>query len=367
MYMRSKLSIAAVLFASAAFAQQGIDPRSTLNITFPEDSPVAVLSANWGESNATARGGALLIDLHTSLTLRNSSTRRIRSITLLVMAQEVTPGGKASVSVPSLNVGPGEVFPVRIDVNLLRPLQAAGGALVEVGLDGVLFDDMGFFGPNRLNSRRSMTVWELEARRDRRYFKRVLESLGPDALQREMMASINRQAERSRMDARIALAPVTNQGAERNMELAFLEAPNAPLEASQGRVRISRNEARAPQLYLRNRSDRQVEAMEVGWLVKDSRGRQFVTGGVPMDISLRPRQGTSVVQETSFRFTQGGGEPIEINEISAFLSSVEFADGNMWVPDRNSKIPTPSPEEQRLAEMYRKRGLQAVAEELKKY
>jgi hypothetical protein len=28
-----------------------------------------------------------------------------------------------------------------------------------------------FYGPDRLNSRRSMTGWELEARRDRRHFR----------------------------------------------------------------------------------------------------------------------------------------------------------------------------------------------------
>jgi hypothetical protein len=42
----------------------------------------------------------MLLDLHTALSLRNTGGRRIRGITLLVTAQEVTPGGKASVSVP---------------------------------------------------------------------------------------------------------------------------------------------------------------------------------------------------------------------------------------------------------------------------
>ena len=74
--------------------------------------------------------------------------------------------------VPSLNAGPGENFPIRIDLRLLRPLQS-NGPLVEIGLDGILFDDLSFYGPNRLNSRRSMTVWEMEARRDRQFFKQV--------------------------------------------------------------------------------------------------------------------------------------------------------------------------------------------------
>src|SRR5438128_1287461 len=151
-----------------------LDPHSSIKINLPADSPVTVLSANLGESRATARGGAIVLDLHMALSLRNTSAHRVRGVTLLVLAQEVTPGGKASVAVPSLDVGPGDAFPVRIDLRLLRPLQAGGGPLVQVGLDGVLFQDLSFYGPNRLDSRRAMTVWETEAQRDRQHFKKVL-------------------------------------------------------------------------------------------------------------------------------------------------------------------------------------------------
>ena len=58
----------------------------------------------------------MVLDLHMQLSLRNSSPMRVRGVTLLVTAQEVTPGGKASVAVPSLSVAPGEMFPVRIDL-----------------------------------------------------------------------------------------------------------------------------------------------------------------------------------------------------------------------------------------------------------
>ena len=59
------------------------------------------------------------------------------------------------MTIPSLNIGPGEVFPVRIDMQLVRPTQTAGGPLVGVDLDGVLFQDLSFYGPDRLNSRRT--------------------------------------------------------------------------------------------------------------------------------------------------------------------------------------------------------------------
>src|SRR5271169_2886098 len=108
------------------------------NIDLPSDSPVALLSADYGGSNETARGGAMLLDLHAALSLRNSSQRRIRGITLLVTAQDVTPGGKGSVMVTSLDVGPDETFPLRIDLRLLRPLPASLAVPVQISLDGVL-------------------------------------------------------------------------------------------------------------------------------------------------------------------------------------------------------------------------------------
>ncbi len=137
MSIRNKLAVMSWC-ACAVWAQEtALDTRSSLKVQLPADSPVTLVSADWGESNASARGSAMVLDLRSSLSLRNSAPLRIRGITLLVLAQEVTPGGKASVSVPSLNVGPGENFPVRIDLRLLRPLPVLGGPLVVVRRGGV--------------------------------------------------------------------------------------------------------------------------------------------------------------------------------------------------------------------------------------
>jgi hypothetical protein len=366
--MRTKLFIAALLCSTPLWPQAGrIDPQSTMHITFPEDSPVTVVAADWGESSASARGGAMLLDLHTSLSLRNSSSRRLRGITLLVLAQEVTPGGKASVAVPSLNVGPGENFPVRMDLRLLRPLQAGSGPLVEIRLDGVLFDDLSFFGPDRLNSRRSMTVWELEAKRDRQYFRHVLESKGRESLRSEIVASLEQQAQRAQMDARVSAGRATAGADGRQVQLAFVESPNAPVLPEQGYARIVHEEARAPRLSLRNRSDRPIDSFELGWIVRDSRGKEFVAGSIPVQVDLQPRQRRTVLQDVSFRFTQPGGQPIAIESMTAFVSSVQFAGGEMWVPERSTKLPTVSPEEQRLAELYKRKGMDALVQELKKF
>src|SRR4051812_46452579 len=89
-----------------------------LKIDLSNDSPATLLSANWADSTAIARGGAYQVNVHASLSLRNSSQKRIRGVTLAVLAQEVTPGGKGSVSVPSLDVAPNDSFALRIDVPL---------------------------------------------------------------------------------------------------------------------------------------------------------------------------------------------------------------------------------------------------------
>jgi len=59
--------------------------------------------------------------------------------------------------------------------------------------------------------------------------------------------------------------------------------------------------------------------------------------------------------------------------MTGFVSTVEFADGNVWIPSRSDladpmlrNVMGPSPEEQRLVQLYRKKGLTAVVDELKR-
>jgi len=379
MFMRSK---AAGLIFAGAIALWGqetkLDPNSSIQINFPLDSPVLQVSTKVDESGATPRGGAMVVDVHMSLSLRNAGSRNIRGITLMVAAQEATPGGKASVAVPSLDVAPGQSFPVRIDLRLLRPLQA-GGPLVKVSLDGVLFDGFDFYGPNRLNSRRSMTVWEMEAQRDRQHFKSVLAAAGPAGLQREMLDSLARQAERPRIDVRVSRGgrAVSSAGAPEHMaRFAFLKMPDAPVEAVDGWAEVASNEARTPTIQVVNRSPKPVDYVEIGWLVKDREGHEFLAGSVPAaegDLFLPPGRSGRVLQDTALRFSRNAGEPVSIASMTGFVSQVEFADGTAWVPNRLAlqlsgllRMVAPSPEEQRLADLYRTKGLNAVVEELRK-
>ncbi|HYZ84652.1 MAG TPA: hypothetical protein VE621_09630 [Bryobacteraceae bacterium] len=349
-------------------AQNRLDPRSTMNINLPEDSPLHVVSADWGESTASERGGALLLDLHTTLAFKNNSHQKVRGVTLLVRAQDATPGGKASVTVPSLNVGPGETFPVRIDLRLLRPLAGPPGPTVEVELDGLLFDDLSFYGPNTLNSRRSMLVWEHEARRDRRFFRNVLETGGSEGLRDEMLNSLKRQADRAAMDARVTQSGrATTVTTERELRFAFLDVPGSPVALRDGSAGLNGEEVRRPRMSLANMTTKPLRSMEIGWMVRDSRGRSYLAGSIPVEVPVGPRGKTTVIQDAVFRFAQPGGQPISVESLTGFVSNVEYQDGQVWIPERIAKIPNPSPEEQRLAELYRKRGIQAVIEELRKF
>jgi hypothetical protein len=360
-------------FSPAAFSQtpQKLIPR----IELPANSPVTLLSADWGDTSSTPRGGAFSVDVRAALSFRNASQQRIRGVTLAVLSQEVTPGGKGSVSVPSLDVGPGETFPINIDLHLLRPIGGLGGQAgspgVSVRLDGVLFDDLNFYGPDNLHSRRTMTVWELEARRDRAYFKKLLEAGGGKGLQDAMIASLARQAESDppRGGVQIVRGRATNSDPEREVSFAFLHFPNAPVEASNGMARIAGNEAHAPRIEVRNRSDRTIRYLEIGWIVKDQDGREFLAASMPADVNLAAGQSQQVGEDASMKFLH-----TSIQGMTGFVSSVGFSDGSYWIPDRGElndlklrRVVSPSPEEQRLAELYRKRGLNVLIEELKRF
>lgn len=384
MYMRSNAQIrlaAVILFgATGLLAQDAPLPSGSIKINLPNDSPVAVLSMASDQSRASSRGEAMVLDLHMALTLRNASANRIHGVTLRVVTQEATMGGKNWVSIPSLNVAQGEVFPVRIDMQLVRPAQAAGGPLVQVDLDGVLFQDLSFFGPDRLNSRRILTAYELEAQRDREHFKRVLAQGGKEGLRKQVLESISRQSELSPLTVRVRRGgPSVTSAAvasEHPAQFAFLQFPDSPVEPLEGWVQIAGNEARSPRIEVKNRSNRPVKYVELGWVVSDQAGKQYMAGSLPSSeasLNIPPGQTARVLQESSLSFLSDG-RPVNVRKMTGFINQVQFADGKVWVPSRQSlddpmlqRTMAPSNEELRLSDLYRRKGIDALMEELKKY
>ncbi len=373
------LPIAAL--ALPLFAQETtLDPASSVKIDLPADSPLALVSTSMGESRATNRGGAMVLDLHMALTLRNTGYRRVRGVTLLITAQEFAPGGKGSVARPCIDVPPTKEFTVPVDIRLVRPVQQAGGPLVRVQLDGVLFDDLSFFGPNKLNSQRAMTFWETEAQRDRAYFKHVLQARGEKALGGEMLLSMAKQAERSQLDVALSRSGrsvgTVVPADEHIAQFAFLRMPNAPVQPIEGWAEITGNEARSPRIEVVNQSGKPVRYVEIGWMVKDKEGHEYLAGSVPGSSSsmmLPSGQKSRLSPDTTLKFSRTG-RPVEIQGMTGFVSQVEFADGKVWIPSREDlnsspllRIMAPSPEEQRLADIYVKKGLPALVAELARY
>lgn len=373
--MCTRSSFIAIALLALAGLASGQTSRSSVKVNLPADSPVALVSADWGESRTSERGSALVLNLNTALSLKNTSQRHIRAITWLVLSQEATPGGRASVTKASLDIGPGETFPLRIDLRLLRPIGRGITPGVEMSLDGILFDDLSFYGPNRLDSRRAMLAFELEAQRDRKYFQQVLQAKGAEGLRHECLSSLARQADLPKVDVQWARGGrTTTAEAERTLQFAFLHFPDAPIEPMAGMAHVSQSRARAPQMEIQNKAKQSVRYLEMGWLMKDSRGREFLAGSVPSKTTLAPGQKGQIVDDSILRFTDQQGGAVAIESMTGFVSQVEFADGSVWIPTRTSlgdprlqKAMGPSGEEIRLTSIYRNKGLSALVEELKKF
>jgi len=369
--------------AAGLLAQDAPLPTGAVSFNLTKDSPVTPVEVKYDQSSATAKGAAIVLNLHMGLTLRNDSPKRIHGVMLRVVSQEATPGGKGSVTYPSLNVGPGEVFPVRIDLQLVRPTPVEGGPLAQVDLDGVLYQDLSFYGPDRLHSKRYLTACELEAQRDRDYFKRVLAQAGKEGLRQQILQSTARQRQMDSppLNVRVVRSgPAVTSAAlppEHPEQFAFLRFPDAPVEPVDGWAQIAGNEARTPRVDVLNKSGRPVRYVELGWVLTDPSGRQSIAATLPSqerDLFLPPGKKTSVLQETTLRLFSSNGQPANVQKMTGFVSQVEFIDGKVWVPNRQNlddpllrRVVAPSAEEQRLSNVYLKKGIDGLIEELKKF
>ncbi len=374
---QSGVIVLAILLTSICAPAQN-DSGRWLAFEFPHDSPVLPVSFSLGPTTAHVRGVSMALDLHASLLLRNTGTKPISGLTLRVEAQDLTPSGKGSVTVPSLDVQAGEVFPVRIDMELLRPFNVAKSdrAIVQVSLDCALFTDFSSYGPDKLNSRRALLVYELEARRDRRYMAKLLQTGRWAELREELnfgLQDLNPQ----QLGLELLRDPRTATRHEQAMSVGAVSFPSAPVQPLSGAAQIAGNEVRAPQIEVKNTSQKMVRSIEMGWIVRDERGRDFVAGSIPSALQLGPVQTGTMTESATLRFSHPTGMPMVIGALMAFVNDVEFADGTLWIPTRadiNLATSDPvlrralatSPEQQRLADIYRRKGVSGLAEELKK-
>ena len=90
-------------------------------------------------------------------------------------------------------------------------------------------------------------------------------------------------------------------------------------------------------------------------------------------MNLQPGATAKVLQDSTLRFSHKN-KGVEVQSMGGFVSQVEYADGGVWVPNRVNlenqtllRVLAPSPEEQRLSDLYRKKGVSALVDELRKF
>ena len=70
------LACLAALASPLAAQETPLDPLSSIKIDLPANAPLSLISTAMGDSRATSRGGAIVLDLHMGLTLRNAGDRK---------------------------------------------------------------------------------------------------------------------------------------------------------------------------------------------------------------------------------------------------------------------------------------------------
>jgi hypothetical protein len=373
------VSFLLLTLGAKAAAMTEPDPNSVprwLNFDFSRDSPVLLVSFEMGSSTAKIRGTSMLLDLHAMFVLRNVSSKPLAGLTMRVDARDL-PSGKGSVTVPSLTVQPGDTFPVRLDMEILRPIAAKGTpSLVDVGLDCALFSDLTAYGPDQLHSRHTLVVYQLEARREREYLALLLQHQEWAKLRDELNFGLPEEAPRS-LGLEFIRGPLSSVLSARAFAVSPVVFSGAPVQPIGGGAEVAGNEVRGPYVELKRTSNRGVRSLELGWIVRDDHDREFVGGSVPVTLSTEKVQSVKISDSAAMRFSSGTGQPMMIGALRAFVNDVEFSDGKVWIPSRaeiDEATSDPvlrhelanSPEQQRLARIYRMKGTTGLAEELKR-
>ena len=363
--------------ASAAALAAVAAAESRVAVEVPEGLPLEIVATDFANTEFEPRGGALVIELAGTIRFRHVGASAVRALTLAVDTHSPGLGGRAAVAAPSLHVRNGEEFEIPLNLRMLRPLPLPSGPAVHVAPDAVLFDTLEAAGPDRLDSVRKMTVRELEARRDRRHFLARWEAGGREELVSAMHASLRRQAARPRLDVRLAgTGPATAGSDPREVRFALVQDEGAPLELLEGTALVRGVVSDTPRIRIRNRSAQPVRHFEVGWLVADAAGAVYSVGAVPLGKPPRLAPGERYEASGSRKFSlrpTGAPDASTLGSMTAYIRSARLEDGTVWIPSRHAldaarilgAVPV-SDEERRLTELYRERGPNAVAEELRK-
>ena len=360
-------------------------PERAVRVGIAPDVPLSLVSKDLSGTSIEVRGAVMIIDLKCRLEVRNQSGRFLRGVVVGVMTDEHAPGGKASVAVPSLNVPPDGVTQLDVELKLVRPFPPNSSHAVNLDVDGALFTSLTFRGPNEFDSRRKLLVWEMEAERDRKHFKSLLASGGSEQLEAAMRASVRRRQQRPRLEAalrqqlRKLIAPARPLARrEQRIEVSRHDLSGSPLEIVSGSAMVAGARVSAPEIRVKNRSQKPVRSFELGWLVSDRNGTNYTAGLMPSpkdQSRLAPGAEASTRSNRQFVFNlRASAADFAISGMSGYVRNVEFVDGSVWIPTRGDLETSPlgsavavSVEEERLSRLYGSRGVTALITELAKF
>ena len=140
-----------------------------------------------------------------------------------------------------------------------------------------------------------------------------MQARGEKGLQQEILASLAKQADLPQLDVSLtrngravgSVVPATDHVAQ----FAFLNLPGAPVQPLEVWLGgdFGQRLARSPQIEIVNKSGKPVRYVEIGWLVKDKQGREYLAGSVPASettMVLPPGQHTRFQQDTALKFSR---------------------------------------------------------------
>jgi hypothetical protein len=219
-------------------------------------------------------------------------------------------------------------------------------------------------------------VYELEARRDRSFLAALLQSGRLAELREELNFGLQ-DLTPQQLGLELLRAPRKNRPNEQPLQVGSVSFPSSPVKTIGGAAQVDGSEVRSPEVEVRNTSRKTVRTIDMGWIVRDERGREYVAGSVPAALELQPVQTGRMTEPGTLRFSHLTGQPMSIGALLAFVNDVEFADGKLWIPSRADieqatsdpmlrRALANSPEQQRLSEIYRHKGMSGLSEELRK-
>ncbi len=372
---------------------ESIDPRSFVRIRLPADSPLELVAVDYDGSRVTRSEREIHFDLSLTLALRNRSSKPVDGLAMGLGYgfPGPAPASEGLNAASGIELRPGQTFalPARIRGDIeappatsrARPVDLPAAAVLS--LDAVLFQDGSAYGPDRLGMIAPLRINRAEASRDRRYLESLAASSGPSGVARRLEQWSEVWEQQAEISPRTLSGPraesLRSHAVPARVEIVNL--PAAPLEILSAAASFSEGRFVDPAVEVRNIGPRAISDFQFVWVFRDASGAEFRgrTSGRGWEAAGRARmpalgrgERVQVPESLVFEAARRNRET-EIVSARVILRAVEFADGQVWVPERavldslhlGNFLP-PSSETTRLWHAYRQRGPQGLMAELKR-